>query len=225
MRLPTYSSFLNQGACLNVDRTVSGMSIMIFSSLFFVDCWSHCGTSYTSFEFCFGLDCLCLLALWASRKPALPVVLIHRQRYVDSDFLFSFLCSLFTTQCGMSHTAFQLCFDLDWLCNSGRPYLGSRFFWKGGLFESRFSSCGMSTTFFRFNAPLLLMLWNKIGGIRFSVSLFPPRGRHVNVCRMCCVWILGGLAQRVSSITRFALLVRACCVAAGFVGRTSPPHT
>jgi hypothetical protein len=35
------------------------------------------------------------------------------QRYVDSDFLFSFLCSLFTTQCGMSHTAFQLCLDLD----------------------------------------------------------------------------------------------------------------
>jgi hypothetical protein len=41
---------------------------------------------------CFDLDCLCVLALWASRRPALPVVLIQRQRYVDSDFQFSFLC-------------------------------------------------------------------------------------------------------------------------------------
>ncbi len=42
--------------------------------------------------------------------------------------------------------------------DGGVPYLGSRFFLEEGHFESQYLSCGMSTTIFRFNVHLLLML-------------------------------------------------------------------
>ena len=119
---PTHR-FLNKGACLNVEWTVSGMSIMIFSSLFFIDCWSHCGMSYTSFQFCVlistdyvtpGGPTLVLAFFW---KGGAFWVAIFLLRYVD--YIFSVQCALVVdvVRIKMANTIFCFFISLSWsLC-------------------------------------------------------------------------------------------------------------
>ncbi len=115
---------------------VGGMSIMIFSSLFFVDCWSHCSMSYTSFHICvlIWIVCVCWHSGPVAGRPYLSCWFTDSgMSILIFSFLFYINCLQHNAVCRIQHSSYVLLIWTDCVTLGG-PSLVLAFFWKGGPF-------------------------------------------------------------------------------------------